>query len=327
MSKRRKRTPWGDNWTPGSLRDGFAPNTIINKKQLVRDDYLIDMRELVVNSFRWTLPDYVDQRFIETTLFYRGLIVAYVDPNNDHLMILPGAPAGQEDTQRDPTAFVIQPYGRSSFTLPASECVPIWGSSSRIPKAVQCGLYADRLAELDISTDIVVVNSRTPVLLVADDMTRTSVANAYRMIQQGEPYLAGVRNEATLETIADKIVPIDMGVKTAALSDLQIAKTRVFNEAMTRLGIDNSNQDKKERLVADEVNANDNQITQFRNIYLKARQRACELINAKGWTDVPVDVQWDDGPDNGMTDSDAGPSPDGRIGDILASVLGGGAGE
>lgn len=38
--------------------------------------------------------------------------------------------------------------------------------------------------------------------------------------------------------------------------DLQILKRQIWNEALTYLGIENSNTEKKERLVTDEINSN-----------------------------------------------------------------------
>jgi hypothetical protein len=58
---------------------------------------------------------------------------------------------------------------------------------------------------------------------------------------------------------------------------------------MGYLGIDNANQDKKERLVADEVDANDSQTSLMRNVNLQARQEACLLINKIYGLDVWVE--------------------------------------
>ena len=59
---------------------------------------------------------------------------------------------------------------------------------------------------------------------------------------------------------------------------------------MTYLGINNSNQEKRERLVEDEVSANNDQVNAFRNIALNARKQACEEINKM--FGLNVDVEW-----------------------------------
>jgi hypothetical protein len=60
---------------------------------------------------------------------------------------------------------------------------------------------------------------------------------------------------------------------------------------MGLLGINNANQDKKERLVAAEVGANDEQVQATRNIALNARQQAAERINKLYGLSVEVDFK------------------------------------
>jgi hydroxypyruvate isomerase len=72
---------------------------------------------------------------------------------------------------------------------------------------------------------------------------------------------------------------VDLGVDTDALVNIHIVRTREWNECMGLLGIANANQDKKERLVAAEVGANDEQSDMMRYVNLNARRMACEQIN------------------------------------------------
>lgn len=50
-------------------------------------------------------------------------------------------------------------------------------------------------------------------------------------------------------------------------------KQAILRECMTFLGIENANMDKKERLVSDEVNANNQQVIASRNIWLSERKK------------------------------------------------------
>ena len=63
--------------------------------------------------------------------------------------------------------------------------------------------------------------------------------------------------------------------------ELHGMKQAILRECMTLLGIENANMDKKERLVADEVNANNQQVIASRNIWLSERKKAIEKLNNK----------------------------------------------
>ena len=58
-------------------------------------------------------------------------------------------------------------------------------------------------------------------------------------------------------------------------------KQSIFNEALTFLGINNIMIEKKERLVSDEVNSNNELINLNLQSYLAPRQLACEQFNEK----------------------------------------------
>jgi hypothetical protein len=108
---------------------------------------------------------------------------------------------------------------------------------------------------------------------------------------------------------------MDLGIDANVIEKLHILKVRQWNECMGYLGINNANQDKKERLVADEVDANNEQVAASRNVALNARQEACGLINKLYGLNVSVDFraeeeaknidpEQDDTPDDDTGDSD-----------------------
>ena len=64
-----------------------------------------------------------------------------------------------------------------------------------------------------------------------------------------------------------------------------------MNECMSFLGLNNANTDKKERMITDEVNANNELIEMFLWVMLNTRQEACREIKEKFGIDVQVKVR------------------------------------
>ena len=102
-----------------------------------------------------------------------------------------------------------------------------------------------------------------------------------------EPFIFGNKN-LDLEDIKT------LDTKAPYVADkLETLKHSIWNEALTFLGIENSNQDKRERLVADEVASNYGNVEAQRNIFLNARQIAADKINQMFGLDIKVSFNSD----------------------------------
>ena len=65
-------------------------------------------------------------------------------------------------------------------------------------------------------------------------------------------------------------------------------KTKIWNEALTYLGIPNISQTKKERMIKDEVERQNGGTLASRNSGLYMRRKACEEINEMFGLDISV---------------------------------------
>lgn len=74
---------------------------------------------------------------------------------------------------------------------------------------------------------------------------------------------------------------------------LYTLKTQIWNEALTYLGITNTNVTKKERLISDEVNRNMGGVLANRYSRLNTRRMACEEINRMFGLNMDVDYRED----------------------------------
>lgn len=281
--------------------NGFANNPTNNRKLVTQNMYANHLIELCANRFEWYgLPDSVDPRFLELMLMQRALAVFFKDEgpkdrgfkDTGEFFVLPAAGGGMLNIQDVPTHFqVTAQTGLFNVMLKATgkerECIPIWANYLRRPELDKIALFSQKLAEVDRTIEIAEMNLRRTRIVRVPENRRLTYQNIMRKHEEGEPVIYGTESLNTDEAIES----LDISSEPQAVSTLWDAKNQRWNECMTMLGINNANQDKKERLVAAEVGANDEQVIATRNIALNSRQYACEQIN-KQWPELNVWVEF-----------------------------------
>jgi hypothetical protein len=249
--------------------------------------------EMSMARFDWQgLPKEVSVRNLEMALMYNALAIFYKNPRNRMFYALYGAPAGMLNLQQDPTRYLA--YGNGIVQnqyFDMDECVPIWANKMRMPDVDIIRIYASRLADLDRTIEINSKNARQNKVLAATEETQLSVENFNREAEAGNNAIVVQGGLET--TLADSLTVLDLGMDPRQIGELSILRGRIWNELMTMLGINNANQDKKERLVAAEVSGNDDMVETIRMTNLAERKRACILMNEKYGLTVTVEYVTD----------------------------------
>jgi len=264
---------------------GFKNNPQQNTKRLILNMYKRHLTELAMNRFKWDgLPKEIDSRFMELELFRHALVTFYEETDAEFIrnfgrrfFATAASPMGGLNVYENPIKFRTYGTHYQAKTLAANACVPIWANMLRTPDADIVQVYAEQLTELTITIQANSKLLRKQKYIYANENTRLSMVNMQRQSDEGVEVIYG--QEGAMDP--SNIQVLDLGGDPVGVLNLMIAKSKLWNECMTMLGINNANQDKKERLVADEVAANDDQVFATRGIALNARQYACEQINAK----------------------------------------------
>jgi hypothetical protein len=128
---------------------------------------------------------------------------------------------------------------------------------------------------------------KTPVLMLCTEKQKNTLKNVYAQWNGFEPVIFG---DKEIDLSGVKVLKTDAPI---VFDKLQIEKNHIWNECMTSLGINNANMDKRERLVDDEVQANNEQIEMFAQCMLKAREDACKRINELFGTNISVEFRND----------------------------------
>lgn len=261
MSKRKRK----------NIRAKIEPHLVMN--DLVYIDYYTRLKEYAINTFQWVnLPDTVDARYMELILCERGKVCFFQDELVG-FMVLPVNEYGNLNVYNYPTEHQIYAVNGYNKNRNIENSVVIYNNYLRLPTVLTLSLYAERLSKIQRTIDVNIGACKTPYIIVATENQRLALENAFNQIDENKPALF-----FTTEMNLDNIKALDL--KTPYVSDkLTLLKHDVWNEAMTFLGIENSNTDKKERMITDEVNSNDGQIESSRFNMLDARLEACEKIN------------------------------------------------
>lgn len=254
------------------------------------------LSEMAVNRFKWEgLPPTVDPRFLELTLFKFALSVFYKEDEviygDNAYFALQGGASGRSNMMDNPTAFTVYGDNFRGKIIKRQDCVPIWANYMRVPDLDIIYIYATKLADIDRSIEINAHNSRKPKVLIANEAQRLSVDNMNRQVDAGQSVISVNGQPGGYDP--EMFQTFDLGVEPKTIEELHIVRTRIMGECMTALGIDNANQDKKERMVSSEVDANNGQVMSMRAVNLNERKRAADAINERYGLDVKVSYHVD----------------------------------
>ena len=249
--------------------------------------YYERLQELAISMFEWTgLPESVDPRFLELSLFKYGMSVFFNDEELGYLA-LDVMIGGDLDHYRVPkirTAYASNGYNK---TLDDTNSVIIFNNYLRTNSQLPVQMFAERLANIERTVDVNVMAQKTPTMIQCSENQRLVMKNLYKQYQGNEPFIFG---DKSLDMGSIKVLKTDAPLVFNELTQL---KREIFNEALTYLGISNVNITKKERLLSDEVTRNMGSIEAQKYTRLNARKEACEKINEMFGLDVNVEYRED----------------------------------
>lgn len=249
--------------------------------------YYNRLTELSISMFEWqNLPDTVDPRFLELTLFSDGQAVFFYDEDIGYLA-LQNILGGKLNVYRVPIerrAYAVNGYQK---VLSDKDSVIIYNNYLHSNSRLDVEMFARRLYNLDRAIDVNANAQKTPVLIQCDETQRLTMVNLYKKFDGNEPVIFGDKN---LNPNNVKVLKTDAPYVADKLYQL---KTQIWNEALTYLGISNINITKKERLITDEVTRNQGGTIASRYSRLEARREACKAINKMFGLDIWCDYRED----------------------------------
>jgi hypothetical protein len=245
-------------------------------------DYVERFKKICLSMFEWVnLPESMNARYLEECLYYKGQASLLKDELYGFINTQ-CASNGYLNIYGLPSSLNCYSYQYNSIRnlytgLDGSEdkdCVLVMNNWQRIPTASTIELFCQRLAEAEMTAQVNIKAQKTPVLIVVDENQRLMMENLYSQYDGNRPFIMGDKNQ-----VGDGVVKsINTGAPFIADKIMEYKK-QIWNEALTYLGVNTLQTEKKERLITDEASSNNELINLNLQSMLVPRQEACKQFN------------------------------------------------
>lgn len=263
-------------------KDAFRDAILLNNDTYI--DYLERMKKICLSMFEWeNLPQSMNARFLEMCLFYNGQAALLYDENYGYINTM-ASDGGYINIYGLPTEVMCYSYRfnqrRQLYMVDtgqekSEECILVMNNYERVPTATTINLFAYRLAEAQRTADVNIKAQRTPILITTDQKQSFTLKKMYEEYDGNTPAIFADKNLITPDSL--KALKTDAPFIAQNIMDY---KREIWNEFLTFMGISNLSE-KRERLVSDEVDSNNELVNLNLQALLAPRKEACEQFNEK----------------------------------------------
>lgn len=244
------------------------------------------LKQIALSRFKWiNLPDEIDERFLEMTLFEKGQILFFKDEFVNLFAALPCTLNGHMniyDIWSDRLAYANNGY---QYWTDYRNSVLIFNNYLRSPDHMQILYFSKRLAQMETTVDVNMNGQRMPRIIACDENQRLTVENMIKQVDSGALNIFTTNNFNMNEIkVLDNSAPF-------VADKVQDQLDRVWNQALTYLGVPNLSVQKKERLITDEVQKLQAGSLASSCSPLEMRRECAEKINKLFGLDVKVEMR------------------------------------
>ena len=272
----------------------FSPSTVHVKNTALQRYFRKYLLQKAISVFKWQLPEEWDEDYFKYTLYGIGYI-AVLNTRTFGVICQGGALGGYNLYYRPSYIMITNPLIRGTITANINtDCavIKLQPDYSSIMDIV--GYYADQMALASEALGMNLVNVKTGIIFGANDKAQAeSFKKMFDKINAGDPAVVIGKN-----MLDDKgqpsWYPFVSNLKELYISDQVLSDMRKI-EAMfdTEIGIPNANTDKAERLITDEVNANNTETATRCELWLESIRKGLKRANEMFGLTLSVDWRVD----------------------------------
>lgn len=254
--------------------------------------YFRQMLTLAENVFEFkNLPEFIDVSFLNKILLRKGSI-AFFEEKDLGLIALPYNITGTLDVYGRPNK--IEVFGDNGFhrKLQKDEYVIMYDNNGRYPLYLDICQMAERIALCVRTNDLNIVHQRTPRVWKTSKDKELSLKNAINEIDSMQ------ESVVTYESldIEDMNAVLAPAPYVADKIDQHIKE--LWADFYRLIGIANLQEQKRERVIIDEMIASQGGTIASRFSRFEPRKNAIDKINKKWNLENPIEVEYYDGEPN-----------------------------
>ena len=268
-----------------------SPSTVHVKNTRLARYFRKYLLQKAFSVFKWTLPEEWDRDYFLYTLYCRGFI-AILNTARYGTICQECSPGGYNLYYRPSYVIVTNPLIRETLTLNIDrDCVllKLQPDYSSIMDIVS--YYADQLALASEAMGVNLVNTKSGVVFGADGKAQAETfKKMFDNLSEGDPAVV-IGKKLLNDDGSPNWFPFVQNVKESYVTSDILSDMRKI-EAMfdTEIGIPNANTDKRERLISDEVNANNVETATRCELWLETIRKG--LSKANDMFNLQLAVDW-----------------------------------
>lgn len=273
-----------------SYRDLKTGRTLDNIAEILNDEYLYQyydrLKRIALNRFEWlNLPETCNERMIEETLFEHGLI-GFINDKNLGIIHGKATGNGKINFYGEYTGYMLIGANADNIKVNSIDDIVLCRNTQDGRSISDILLYyANKLAMIERTIDININAQKTPVLITGTENNMDSLKELYQKYNGSHPVIyANESFNADMFNVLSTQAPY-------IVDKLRQEKRDIWNECLTFLGVSNVDINKKERLITDEAESNNEVIAIGIDLFYKWRVEAANELNKKFDLNVEVKVR------------------------------------
>lgn len=268
----------------------FSPSTVHVKNTALQRYFRKYLLQKAISVFKWTLPEEWDEDYFRYVLYGIGYI-AVLETRTFGVICQGGALGGYNLYYRPSYIIVTNPHLKETITANiGTDCaiIKLQPDYSSIMDIV--GFYADQMALCAEALGMNLVNVKTGVVFGAENKTQAeSYKKMYDQLGDGNPAVFIGKNLMDDQGKPSWYPFVQNMHEQYITSDILSDMRKIEAMYDTEIGIPNANTDKKERLVTDEINANNVETATRCELWLDSIRKGIKQANDMYGLSLAVD--------------------------------------